>query len=115
MHTPQRPPLSHPLVLDPSTSDDDDLQRSKDESILAESKNFALQLRQFHESRGTPMQRPPTIGPHDLNLSHLYRLVKANGGMDKVTQEMKWRSLYLQLRLPPNASSSHNLRQAYKK
>ena len=62
------------------------------------------------------MQRsPPTIVQQELNLFQLYRLVKAIGGMDRVTQEMKWRSLYLQLGLPLNSSASYALRQAYRK
>lgn len=99
-------------------SDDDDVQRHKEEeeSILAEAKGFHDELRQFHESRGTPMQRiPPTIAQQDLDLFQLYRLVKVIGGMDRVTQEMKWRSLYLQLGLPLNSSASYALRQAYRK
>ena len=83
--------------------------------MLEEAKSFEAELRQFHESRGTPMQRHPTIVQHDLNLFQLYRLVKAIGGMDRVTQEMKWRSLYLQLGLPLNSSASYALRQAYRK
>ena len=83
---PQHP--HHHIISDPS--DDDEC---KDESV--ESKNFDLRLKQFYESRRTPMLRPPTIGQHDLNLYQLYKLVMANGGMDKVTQEMKWRSLLL--------------------
>lgn len=61
------------------------------------------------------MQRPAVIGQHNLNLLLLYRLVKANGGMDRVTQEMKWRSIYLQLGLPLSPSASLALRQAYRR
>lgn len=111
----QRPTTSHPLASDHSTSDDDESQRSKDRATAAEAKNFEVQLHQFHESRGTPIQRQPTIGQCELNLFQFYRLVKANGGMDRVTMEMKWRSLYLQLGLPLNSSASYALRQAYRK
>lgn len=113
----QRPTPSHPLVSDQSTSDEDDTQRQKEEElVLAEAKAFEAELRQFHESRGTSMQRaPPTIVQQEVNLFQLYRLVKAVGGMDRVTQEMKWRSLYLQLGLPLNSSASYALRQTYRK
>lgn len=109
------PASSHPLNSDPATSDEDNPQKGREEVDTAEAKTFEVQLQQFHESRGTPIQRPPTVGQHHLNLFQLYRLVKANGGMERVTMEMKWRSLYLQLGLPSNSSASHALRQAYRK
>ena len=100
----------HSLSLEPSASDEEDLQKDK-----LESAKFDVRFQQFHTSRGTVPQPHPTIGSHDLKLFQLYRLVRANGGMDKVTQEMKWRSLYLQLGLPSNSSASQALRQAYRK
>ena len=64
---------------------------------------------------GTPMIRQPTLAQRDLDLFRLYHLVKDNGGMDKVTQELKWRSLYLQLGMPAYPTASHLIRQAYKR
>ena len=99
-------------MSDGATSEDDE-QQSKEET--EESKQFDLRLRQLHESRGTPLIRQPTIGQRELNLFKLYRLVMANGGMDRVTQEMKWRSVSLQLGMPSTSPASSALRQAYKK
>lgn len=97
--------------METSTSEDEEIQHKEDS---AEVKAFEAKLRQFHESRGTPIQRLPIIGQRELNLFQLYQLVIANGGMDKVTQEMKWHSLYLQLGLPQSTASS-SIRSAYKK
>ncbi len=91
-------------------------QSISDDEQKLESEDFEMRLREFHKSRGSPVMRPPLIGQHPINLCHMYRLVLANGGMDRVTQEMKWRSLYLQLNLPPNnTSASYAIRQTYKK
>ena len=61
------------------------------------------------------MVRQPMLGQKDLNLWKLYELVKENGGMERVTQELKWRSLYLQLGMPPMPNASYQIKQAYKK
>lgn len=108
-------PLQHPNGPPASEATTSDEDNPVDEALAAEAKKFESQLQQFHEARGTPILRQPAVGPHDLNLFQLYRLVKANGGMDRVTTEMKWRSLYLQLGLPSIPSPSPALRQAYRK
>ena len=66
-------------------------------------------------SLGITSPRQPSLAHQDLDLYRLYKLVKDNGGVEKVTQEFKWRSLYLQLGMPPLANSSHILKQAYKR
>ena len=66
-------------------------------------------------SSGVTYTNRPSLAQRDLNLYKLYRLVRDNGGMEKVSQELKWRSLYMQLGLPPLANSSYMIKQAYKK
>ena len=82
---------------------------------MAEAEEFHEKLRKFHESKGNQVHRRPTLGQKDLNLFKLYKLVKENGGMDKVTQELKWRSLYLQMGMPSTSNASYAIKQAYKK
>ena len=64
---------------------------------------------------GVPVNKQPSLAQRDLDLYKLYQLVRDNGGMEKVTQELKWRSLYLQMGMPPLANSSYIIKQAYKK
>lgn len=64
---------------------------------------------------GISLPQQPLIAHQELDLFKLYRLVRDNGGMERVTQEFKWRSLYLQLGLPPATNSSHMIKQAYKR
>ena len=85
------------------------------DEVTAEVEEFNKKLKKFHESKGTPMVRRPTLGQKDLNLFKLYKLVKENGGMEKVTQELKWRSLYLQMGMPSMTNASYAIKQAYKK
>ena len=83
--------------------------------MTVEVEEFNEKLKKFHESKGTPMVRRPTLAQKDLNLFKLYKLVRENGGMDKVTQELKWRSLYLQMGMPNMTNASYAIKQAYKK
>ena len=85
------------------------------DEVVAEVEEFNEKLKKFHESKGTPMVRRPTLGQKDLNLFKLYKLVKENGGMEKVTQELKWRSLHLQMGMPNMTNASYAIKQAYKK
>ena len=85
------------------------------DEVTAEIEEFNEKLKKLHESKGTPIVRRPTLGQKDLNLFKLYKLVKENGGMDKVTQELKWRSLYLQMGMPSMTNASYAIKQAYKK
>ena len=80
-----------------------------------DSSAFNERLARFLESKGTPLARQPTLAQKDLNLWRLYHLVKEKGGMERVTQEMKWRSLYMQLGMPPSSNASYSIKQAYKK
>ena len=66
-------------------------------------------------SSGIIVNQKPLLCHKELDLYKLHCLVKENGGMERVTQELKWRSLYLQLGLPPATSASHIIKQAYKK
>ena len=64
---------------------------------------------------GTPLTRTPILAQKDLDLYRLYTLVQEYGGMERVTLELKWRSIYLQLGIPLSTNASHALKQAYKK
>lgn len=64
---------------------------------------------------GIVSHRQPSLAQRDLNLYKLYRLVRENGGMEKVTQELKWQSLYLQMSMPELPNSSYLIKQAYKR
>ena len=64
---------------------------------------------------GISLTHRPSLAQRDLDLYKLYKLVRENGGMDKVSQELKWRSLYLQLGMPMLTNSSYMIKQAYKK
>ena len=64
---------------------------------------------------GAAVTQNPSLGQRDIDLYKLYRLVRDNGGMEKVSQEFKWRSLYLQLGMPPLANSSYMIKQVYRK
>ena len=104
-----------------------------DEQKMAETK-FYEELKRFQDERGkihlntspsnaslslslsgVSLPHRPSLAQRDLNLHKLYKLVRDNGGMEKVSQELKWRSLYMQLGLPPLANSSYMIKQAYKK
>ena len=64
---------------------------------------------------GIVSHRQPSLAQRDLDLYKLYRLVRENGGMEKVTQELKWQSLYLQMSMPELPNSSYLIKQAYKR
>jgi len=84
------------------------------ESLTAEKEAFTVKYNSFMESKGTAVSQP-SLGGKDLDLYKLYKLVCENGGMERVTQEMKWRSIHLQLGLTPIANASHIISRAYKR
>ncbi|XP_065882490.1 AT-rich interactive domain-containing protein 4B-like isoform X2 [Dysidea avara] len=86
------------------------------EPSSVEREKFITELKQFHLDRGTPMTRPPVLSQKTLDLFRLYHLVQEYGGMEKVTQDMKWKYLYNQLGLSSQiTSASYSLKMAYKK
>lgn len=91
------------------------MKREVDEQQEMDRNSFMEKLRKFHENKGTPLTRTPILAQKDLDLYQLYQLVQENGGMERVTQEMKWRSLYLQLGMTLSTNASHALKQAYKR
>ncbi|XP_031341065.1 uncharacterized protein LOC116169178 [Photinus pyralis] len=46
---------------------------------------FLRDLQHFHETRGTPFRRAPTINGHEIDLYLLYCLVTEEGGWIKVS------------------------------
>ncbi|XP_065882485.1 AT-rich interactive domain-containing protein 4A-like isoform X2 [Dysidea avara] len=86
------------------------------EPSSVEREKFIAELKQFHLDRGTPMTRPPVLSQKTLDLYWLYHLVQEYGGMERVTQDMKWKYLYNQLGLSNQiTSASYSLKMAYKK
>ncbi|KAH1020543.1 hypothetical protein HUJ04_010181 [Dendroctonus ponderosae] len=58
----------------------------KDEATYSKEKaGFLRDLRHFHEVRGTPFKRCPTLGGKEIDLYLLYSLVTAEGGWVKTT------------------------------
>jgi len=110
------PVLQHPpsesRVTEAFTSDEEDQRKNEEDS--SEAKEFYARLKKFHETRGTPIQRQQSMGPQNVSLFQLYQRVASIGGMDRVTQEMKWRSVHLQLGMP-SLPATQSLRQIYKK
>ncbi|RDD44936.1 AT-rich interactive domain-containing protein 4A [Trichoplax sp. H2] len=81
-----------------------------------EAEEFMGRLYKFMEDKGTPITKAPVLGYQTLNLYKLYKLVQKMGGMERVSQQMKWRSLYSQLGIATMiTSASHNIKLAYQK
>ncbi|XP_071941870.1 uncharacterized protein [Antedon mediterranea] len=58
-----------------------------------EKRTFMNDLRQFHISKGTPLNRLPCIGGKELDLYLLYNKVVSLGGFTKVSDQELWESL----------------------
>lgn len=76
---------------------------------------FTQRYTSFLESRGTPQSRSAMLGQKELDLCRLYKMVTEIGGMDRVTQEMKWQSIHLRLGMPSLANASYAINRAYKR
>ncbi|XP_060530218.1 AT-rich interactive domain-containing protein 2 isoform X3 [Cylas formicarius] len=75
----------------------------KDEATYSrERDSFLKDLRQFHETRGTPFRRCPTLGSKEIDLYLLYSLVIAQGGWIKVNSKNNWGDLLPCFKLPRN-------------
>lgn len=76
--------------------------------------SFIRELRQFHESRGTPFRKIPKINGHEIDLYLLYVLVTAHGGWIKVNSRSEWETLLEQFSLPKQCvNSGVALKQIY--
>ncbi|VEN41269.1 unnamed protein product [Callosobruchus maculatus] len=75
---------------------------------------FLRDLHHFHETRGTPYKRSPTIGGREVDLYLLYTLVTSHGGWLKVNFENIWSEIFTQLELPRSCvNGSVALKQIY--
>ncbi|CAL4131372.1 unnamed protein product, partial [Meganyctiphanes norvegica] len=66
---------------------------SSDDEPTEEKDYFVAQLYMFMESRGTPINKAPTVGGKDLDLYKLYKVVERLGGSNVVSKKNLWRSV----------------------
>lgn len=94
----------------------DHAQLDQEDPILPEDREvFTQRYTSFLESRGTPYPQSAIVGQKELDLCRLYKMVTDIGGMDRVTQEMKWQSIHLRLGLPSHTNASFTINRAYRK
>ncbi|XP_031339468.1 AT-rich interactive domain-containing protein 2-like isoform X2 [Photinus pyralis] len=75
---------------------------------------FLRDLQHFHETRGTPFRRAPTINGHEIDLYLLYCLVTEEGGWIKVNSKNAWSELFQQFKLPSRCiNAGVGLKQLY--
>ena len=128
-----------------SEGDESESSEGEEMDIVASKKRFMENLRKLHQKRGTPIIRHPVLGQKDVDLYLLHQYVTDYGGMEKVrtyvgivhvcgvhtyvslsssslcawhqvTQDLKWRSIYLRLGLPPSQTNcSSAIKQAYRR
>lgn len=82
-------------------------QRRKGQAFLDE-------LRQFHQSRGSPFKKIPIVGGKELDLNALYIRVVSLGGFAKVSDKNQWAELGEEFNFPKSCSNAaFALRQYY--
>ncbi|XP_012707079.2 AT-rich interactive domain-containing protein 2 [Fundulus heteroclitus] len=82
-------------------------QRRKGQAFLDE-------LRQFHQSRGSPFRKIPIVGGKELDLNALYIRVVSLGGFAKVSDKNQWVELGEEFNFPRSCSNAaFALRQYY--
>ncbi|KAK9875639.1 hypothetical protein WA026_009438 [Henosepilachna vigintioctopunctata] len=75
---------------------------------------FLRDLQHFHDTRGTPYKKLPTIGGREVDLYLLYTLVTAQGGWLKVNSKNAWPDLLQHFHLPSKCvNGSIALKQVY--
>uniref|UniRef100_A0A3Q3WEZ2 Uncharacterized protein n=1 Tax=Mola mola TaxID=94237 RepID=A0A3Q3WEZ2_MOLML len=74
-------------------------QRRKGQAFLDE-------LRQFHQSRGSPFKKIPFVGGKELDLNALYIRVVSLGGFAKVSDKNQWIELGEEFNFPRNCSNA---------
>uniref|UniRef100_A0A8C4GM33 AT-rich interactive domain 2 n=1 Tax=Dicentrarchus labrax TaxID=13489 RepID=A0A8C4GM33_DICLA len=74
-------------------------QRRKGQAFLDE-------LRQFHQSRGTPFKKIPFVGGKELDLNALYIRVVSLGGFAKVSDKNQWIELGEEFNFPRSCSNA---------
>ncbi|CAB4065110.1 ARID2 [Lepeophtheirus salmonis] len=78
----------HILLLVPGLLDG--IQWGSPELYNQEKKAFLKELKHFHDQRGTPFKRIPNINGKEIDLYHLYWVVTAHGGWEKVNSRNAW-------------------------
>ncbi|KAM9845690.1 LOW QUALITY PROTEIN: AT-rich interactive domain-containing protein 2 [Aulostomus maculatus] len=74
-------------------------QRRKGQAFLDE-------LRQFHQSRGSPFRKIPIVGGKELDLGALYIRVVSLGGFAKVSDKNQWIELGEEFNFPRSCSNA---------
>ncbi|XP_044750022.1 AT-rich interactive domain-containing protein 2 isoform X5 [Coccinella septempunctata] len=75
---------------------------------------FIRDLQHFHDTRGTPFKKLPTISGREVDLYLLYTLVTAQGGWLKVNSKNAWPDLLQHFNLPSKCvNGSIALKQIY--
>ncbi|KAM4569395.1 AT-rich interactive domain-containing protein 2 isoform 1-T2 [Odontesthes bonariensis] len=74
-------------------------QRRKGQAFLDE-------LRQFHQSRGSPFKKIPIVGGKELDLNALYIRVVSLGGFAKVSDKNQWTELAEDFNFPRSCSNA---------
>ncbi|XP_062849970.1 AT-rich interactive domain-containing protein 2 [Trichomycterus rosablanca] len=67
---------------------------------------FLDELRQFHQSRGSPFKKIPVVGGKELDLSALYVRVVSLGGFAKVSDRNQWSQLVEEFNFPRSCSNA---------
>jgi len=78
--------------------------------------DFIKDLYSFMNKMGRPITRVPFLGFQELDLYNLFHIVMKYGGMDKVSKNQAWKTVYQELGLSTmSTSASYNTRTNYKK
>ncbi|XP_066154556.1 AT-rich interactive domain-containing protein 2 isoform X2 [Euwallacea fornicatus] len=87
----------------------------KDEATYSKERDsFLRDLRHFHEVRGTPFKRCPTLGGKEIDLYLLYSLITAEGGWIKVNSKNLWNNFWPHFKIPSSCvNASVALKQIY--
>ncbi|XP_010890936.2 AT-rich interactive domain-containing protein 2 isoform X1 [Esox lucius] len=67
---------------------------------------FLDELRQFHQSRGSPFKKIPIVGGKELDLNALYIRVISLGGFAKVSDKNQWSELGEDFNFPRSCSNA---------
>ncbi|XP_007238011.3 AT-rich interactive domain-containing protein 2 isoform X3 [Astyanax mexicanus] len=67
---------------------------------------FLDELRQFHQSRGSPFKKVPLVGGKELDLGALYSRVVSLGGFAKVSDKNQWSELGEEFNFPRSCSNA---------
>ncbi|XP_050307995.1 AT-rich interactive domain-containing protein 2 isoform X5 [Anthonomus grandis grandis] len=70
-----------------------------------EKEAFLRDLKHFHDTRGTPFRRCPTLGGREIDLFLLYTLVTQEGGWIKVNAKNDWTTFFPHFKLPAVCSN----------